>query len=333
MALWANLHGGFFIGIATLALYSVVAALCDLAAGAGWRRGAELSWLTRRRRRGHADQSLRHRDVADGGARASQPIHAQRGQGLAAALVGDAGAVAFGALGRRALCCGDRDGAALVVALAAAPRADDLPLVAVAAMMTLAAFLSVRNMALAAMAMSGPLARHLAVLRARRADARRRCGAVASREPLRDARAAPCAMALGGGLFSRGLASDRAYPSAALAFMNAHGLHGNVLSEFGWGEYLIWHTAPEDKVFIDGRYDTVYPFKVIRDYLEFYFDQPGASAVLDVLSARLRADRTASAGAPPDGAAAGLEAALSRQRRAPLRTRERARGTTCRDCP
>ena len=49
----------------------------------------------------------------------------------------------------------------------------------------------------------------------------------------------------------------------------------------GWGEYLIWHTAPEDKVFIDGRYDTVYPFKVIGDYLEFYFDQPGASAVLE----------------------------------------------------
>jgi hypothetical protein len=54
-----------------------------------------------------------------------------------------------------------------------------------------------------------------------------------------------------------------------------------VLSEFGWGEYLIWHVAPADKVFFDGRYDTVYPFKVIRDYLEFYFDEPGAGAVLD----------------------------------------------------
>src|SRR3984893_8481627 len=46
MALWANLHGGFFIGIAALALYSAVAALRDLAAGAGWRRGAQLSVLT-----------------------------------------------------------------------------------------------------------------------------------------------------------------------------------------------------------------------------------------------------------------------------------------------
>jgi len=46
MALWANLHGGFFIGTAALALYSTVAALDDLAAGAEWRRGAQLSLLT-----------------------------------------------------------------------------------------------------------------------------------------------------------------------------------------------------------------------------------------------------------------------------------------------
>ena len=116
------------------------------------------------------------------------------------------------------------------------------------------------------------------------ACAARRCssggGAMASGEPL-----AMLAVRLrngrGGGLFSRELAPDRGYPSAALAFMNAHGLHGNVLNEFGWGEYLIWHAAPADKVFIDGRYDTVYPFKVIRDYLEFYFDEPDASAVLE----------------------------------------------------
>jgi hypothetical protein len=86
---------------------------------------------------------------------------------------------------------------------------------------------------------------------------------------------------LSGGLFSRRLALDRAYPAAALAFMKAHGWHGNVLGEFGWGEYLIWHAAPDDKVFIDGRYDTVYPFKVIGEYLQFYFDQPGGWAVLD----------------------------------------------------
>ncbi len=88
------------------------------------------------------------------------------------------------------------------------------------------------------------------------------------------------AMALFGGLFSRRLALDRGYPSGALAFMRDHHLHGRVLAEFGWGEYLIWHSAPADKVFIDGRYDTVYPLSVIREYLDFYFDQPGGVAML-----------------------------------------------------
>ena len=279
MALWANLHGGFFIGLAALALYSVVALLQDLAAGAGWRRGARLSWLTAAAAAvtlinpygtgmwqtvAHALGNPYTRNAV----RDWQPLWwAMMAQWHSA----PSGVVPYVVVVAMA--------AALMVALAAVPRADDLPLVAVAAMMTLAAFLSVRNMALAAIAISGPLAHRIAVLHAPRADARR---AVAAWRPASHLATLTLAgaMALGGGVFSRSLALDRAYPSAALAFMNAHRLHGNVLSEFGWGEYLIWHTAPEDKVFIDGRYDTVYPFKVIGDYLEFYFDQPGASAVL-----------------------------------------------------
>jgi hypothetical protein len=280
MALWANLHGGFFVGIATLALYSGVAGLCDLAAGAGWRRGAGLSLLTLAAAAAtlvnpygfgmwetvaHALRNPYTRNVV----RDWQPLWwAMRAQWNSA----PSGLVLYLAVIAMAV--------ALVAAVAAAPSADDLPLVAVAAMMALAALLSVRNLALAAMALSGPLAHHLAVLRARRAATAPRAA------PWRPAShfamlAVACAMALSGGLFSRRLAPDRAYPRAALAFMSARGLHGNVLGEFGWGEYLIWHAAPEDKVFIDGRYDTVYPFKVIGDYLEFYFDRPGAGAVLD----------------------------------------------------
>lgn len=280
MALWANLHGGFFIGLATLALYSVVATICDLAAGAGWRRGVKLFLLTAAAAAAtlvnpygigmwetvaHALRNPYTRNVVNDW----QPLWwAMRTQWHAA----PSGVVLYLATVAMA--------AALTVVFVAAPRAGDLPLVAVAAMMALAAFLAVRNMALAAMAMSGPLARHLAMLRVRRA------GAGLPAAPWRPAShfamlALACVMAFGGGLFSHRLAPDRGYPSAALTFMNAHGLHGNVLGEFGWGEYLIWHAAPDDKVFIDGRYDTAYPFKVIGDYLEFYFDQPCAGAVLD----------------------------------------------------
>jgi hypothetical protein len=62
--------------------------------------------------------------------------------------------------------------------------------------------------------------------------------------------------------------------------MQAHDLHGNILGDFGWGEYLIWHTAPASKVFIDGRYDTVYPYGLISRYIAFYFDRLGAQALL-----------------------------------------------------
>ena len=73
----------------------------------------------------------------------------------------------------------------------------------------------------------------------------------------------------------------KAYPAGAVSFMRAHQLHGNLLCDFGWGQYLIWHTFPADKVFIDGRNDTVYPPDVVRDYLLFRFDLPGGAHVLD----------------------------------------------------
>ena len=46
MALWANLHGGFIVGIAILAIYAAVTAIDDLINGAGFRRGMGLNALT-----------------------------------------------------------------------------------------------------------------------------------------------------------------------------------------------------------------------------------------------------------------------------------------------
>ncbi len=82
------------------------------------------------------------------------------------------------------------------------------------------------------------------------------------------------------GLFSRLLLEDSPYPSGAVVFIKRHGLHGNLLSNFNWGEYLIWHLGPDSKVFIDGRYDTVYSLRVIHDYFKFHFQMPGAMQVL-----------------------------------------------------
>ena len=54
----------------------------------------------------------------------------------------------------------------------------------------------------------------------------------------------------------------RAITAEAIEFMKAKGLAGNVLVDFNWAEYFMWH-APESKVFFDGRYDSVYSLAIV----------------------------------------------------------------------
>jgi hypothetical protein len=81
-------------------------------------------------------------------------------------------------------------------------------------------------------------------------------------------------------------------------------LHGNILGEFGWGQYLIWRLAPVSKVFIDGRYDSVYPEAIVNQYLDLYFGNSGARKTLSayphdfVLLPVKAAGRAATASAP-----------------------------------
>jgi hypothetical protein len=62
--------------------------------------------------------------------------------------------------------------------------------------------------------------------------------------------------------------------------MKQHQQSGNILSTFKWGEYLIWNMAPASRVFIDGRYDTVFPSETIYKFALFNFNQAGGDAVL-----------------------------------------------------
>ncbi len=279
MALWANPHGGFVAGIVTLALYTGAVASCDLAAGEGLRRAIRLGLVTLAATAAtllnpygigiwkavvYALRNPYTRGIVNDWQPLTHALAVQWHQGFSGVLIYLA---VIGLI------------AALAAAFVASPRAGDLPLVAIAAFMSLAAFQSVRNMALAVIAVSGPLARHLAVL-----SERRRHGAPApdSRSVNQWLMLAVCGvLMLQGGLFSSRLAEDKAYPAGAVSFMRAHQLHGNLLCDFGWGQYLIWHTFPADKVFIDGRNDTVYPPDVVRDYLLFRFDLPGGAHVLD----------------------------------------------------
>jgi hypothetical protein len=285
MMLWVNLHGGFIVGLAVIAAYGGVAGLQDLLEGRGWRRPLCFAAVT--------------------------------GATAAATLATPYGTNAWGAIfqtfERPSILSANTEwqpltfflrnswdqlhGASvfllivfailifLAVTLVLTPSREDLPLVAVAIVMGISPFVSVRNMALAMIAAAVPLARHCQMLvdKVRRGSAR---GTARSTSdvllPAAQIFMLSLAMLLAveTGLFSRRMLTSRPSPLGALAFMQRHDLHGNVLCNFEWGEFMIFHDA-DSRVFIDGRYQLVYPPKVIEDYLAFYHGLSGGAGMLE----------------------------------------------------
>ncbi|HZO80221.1 MAG TPA: hypothetical protein VFB33_00880, partial [Candidatus Binataceae bacterium] len=195
---------------------------------------------------------------------------------------------------------------ALPVSFALAPSADDLPELTVAAMMVALALYSARNSAFAMIACASPVAFHcdLALARLRRssrlAAARQmkltgetaQAKAVSAADPgapgaIRAvpgvqiaALAAAAALALNAGIFSSRLPAYTGYPAGAVAFMERHALSGRILNRFIWGSYIFWHLGLRSRVFIDGRFEMVYPLKVQADYLDFLRGGARAARVL-----------------------------------------------------
>ncbi len=62
------------------------------------------------------------------------------------------------------------------------------------------------------------------------------------------------------------IVNPEAYPVFALQFLKDNNIKGNLLVPFDWGEYAIWKLFPDNRVSIDGRFDTVYPVDVINDH-------------------------------------------------------------------
>ncbi len=285
MALWGNLHGGYIIGIGTLGTYTAVVGAQDLFAGRGLSRVRRLglitvlgtmatllspygidNWLVvLNALRVHALRSV----IQDW-----QPLtHSAAVQWTTNREGIVPYACVFGMMG------------AFTVSFLMHPAGDDLPLAAIAALMSAAAFAAVRNMPLAVIACAPPVARHFELVFA---GLRERAAANGARlrPPLERSEVNPwlagggaIALALYLGLFSARIATDMDYPSGATAYMKAHHLHGNVLVNFNWAEYFIWQ-EPESRVFIDGRNDSVYAPQILDQYLNFYFARSDASEIL-----------------------------------------------------
>jgi hypothetical protein len=271
---WANLHGEFFIGLAALATFSGVRMTTDLLGGRGPRVGARLfailaasiavtlvtpygfgTW----RAVWEALTNPHTRQVIDDWRPLTRSLVAMWHENPAGAIPGLFAIALFLALG---------------VSLMLNPRRGDSAIVFVALLMIVAAFIAMRNIPLAVIATVMALAQHSSSF-FRAAQTQR-----ASRTAQIFIAAAGAILLIASGLFSPTLRAGSFKPVRAIAFMQTHRLSGNVMSDFAWGEYLIWHLAPASKVFIDGRYDTVYPPTVIDDYLTFQYGEPGAKDVL-----------------------------------------------------
>lgn len=71
------------------------------------------------------------------------------------------------------------------------------------------------------------------------------------------------------------------YPVDALSFLEQHDFRGNAAVPFDWGSYTAHRFNHRVKVFIDGRFEAVYPPHVIRDYFAFANGEPGWERLLD----------------------------------------------------
>lgn len=278
MAIWANLHGGFVMGIAALGIYAGCVMICALSGDAAkMRRAFKLGALTLAasaatllnpwgiglwRLIWRAATDPVSRIANDDWLPLSRAVEAQWSHSHSGAIF---------------VLCGVGLMAATALAVILAPRAGDFPFVAIAAIMCAAAISSSRNLPFAVIACASPL-----ILRLTKKGGQ--CESdVQTRSAVNPWIAGLLAIVAVWrlGIVSGRLQSATANPAGAIRFMRQNSLHGNILNDFNWGDYLIWRLEPQSKVFIDGRYDTLYPYSLIRQYIDFRFDLPGAQKTLD----------------------------------------------------
>lgn len=58
-------------------------------------------------------------------------------------------------------------------------------------------------------------------------------------------------------------------PVAVMQVMQKEHLAGNILTDYGWAQYVIWQTFPASRVAFDGRYRTVYSAQLEEEFVAF----------------------------------------------------------------
>ena len=65
------------------------------------------------------------------------------------------------------------------------------------------------------------------------------------------------------------------YPVGAIDYIEQRHLGKKLLVHFNWGEYCLWRLYPQCLVAIDGRYETVYPEALHKEYFDFLMGREG----------------------------------------------------------
>jgi hypothetical protein len=171
LALWANLHGGFIVGLAALGVYASVAGARDLWCGRGLRRALRFAAIVAPATVATL-LTLWSRHLAIGAAddfTSAMLSHVSEWQSLLTPMAAESHlprlAVVFDVVLIAVL-------GGLLVTVALSPYGDDLPLVAVAMLMITATLRALRNIPPGLIGCAAPLARHtaLAIRRLRQAE-------------------------------------------------------------------------------------------------------------------------------------------------------------------
>jgi len=71
------------------------------------------------------------------------------------------------------------------------------------------------------------------------------------------------------------------YPTAAVKALRAARAQGNLAVPLDWGEYVLWFLTPQIKVSLDGRFATVFPEQMVEDNFTFFRGATGWRRLID----------------------------------------------------
>jgi hypothetical protein len=284
VAIWSNLHGGFFIGLIAMGVYGAATLLQDIYMGRGLRRGLVILAVTA----AAAASTLCTFLIPPARETWYTLIYSIRNPATSGTIIDWKPLIASmttspsGSLAKKYFVLVLSFFSAAVASVILKPKGNDAPLIAVAAVLLATAFAAQRNIAIATIAIVPVFANHLGLLLGRRQAAGVPGAAPRAGRFVMEALIVILAIvvARSSGILKPGIDAP-GYPAGAVNFMNRHNLSGNVLADYAWGGYVIWHSGQRTNVFIDSRYDLGYPPEVIRDFIEFDQDKPGAAHILD----------------------------------------------------